>query len=95
MSEYHEVDHPPVKKLTRVPEGKMVAGVCTGLADYFSIDVTLVRLGAVVATLITVDAGIIAYIIGMIVIPERGADVPPPPPPPPSPMSQPPSAPGV
>jgi phage shock protein C len=94
MSQHDEVNKPPVKKLTRIPEGKMVAGVCTGLADYLSIDVTVVRLGVAVVSLITGGAGVIAYIVGMIVIPEQGAggSVPPPPPPPPA---DPPSAPGV
>ena len=83
MSQHDELNRPPVKKLTRIPEGKMVAGVCTGLADYLSVDVTLVRLGVAVASLITGGAGLIAYIVGVIVIPERGAEgsVPPPPPP--------------
>jgi phage shock protein C len=91
MTQHDEVNLPPVKKLTRIPEGKMVAGVCTGLADYLSVDVTVVRLGVAVLSLITGGAGVIAYIVGMIVIPERGVDgsVPPPP------TAPPPSAPGV
>ena len=105
MTQHDEVNKPPVKKLTRIPEGKMVGGVCTGLADYLSIDVTLVRLGVAVVSLITAGAGVIAYIVGMVVIPERGAEgsAPPPPPPPsstppptePPPSAPPPSAPGV
>ncbi len=82
MTQHDEVNKPPApKKLTKIPEGKMVGGVCTGLADYLSIDVTVVRLGVAVVSLITGGAGIIAYIVGMIVIPERGAEgsVPPPP----------------
>jgi phage shock protein C len=93
MSQHDELNRPPVKKLTRIPEGKMVAGVCTGLADYLSIDVSLVRVGVAVVSFITGGAGVIAYIVGMIVIPERGAEGSVPPPPPPS--APPPSAPGV
>jgi phage shock protein C len=93
MSQHDELNRPPIKKLTRIPEGKMVAGVCTGLADYLAIDVTVVRLGVAVVSLITGGAGVIAYVVGMIVIPERGADGSVPPPPPPS--APPPSAPGV
>ena len=33
------------KRLLRRREGRMVAGVCVGLADYFGVDVNLVRLG--------------------------------------------------
>jgi phage shock protein PspC (stress-responsive transcriptional regulator) len=93
MSQHDELNRPPIKKLTRIPEGKMVAGVCTGLADYLSIDVSLVRVGVAVVSFITGGAGVIAYIAGMIVIPERGAEGSVPPPPPPS--APPPSAPGV
>ena len=35
------------KKLYRIREGKMVCGVCGGIAKYFGIDVSLVRLGVV------------------------------------------------
>ena len=31
------------KTLYRIEEGKMICGVCTGLAEYFNLDVTLVR----------------------------------------------------
>ena len=93
MTQHDELNRPPIKRLTRIPEGKMVAGVCTGLADYLAIDVTVVRLGVAAVSLITGGAGVIAYVVGMIVIPERGADGSVPPPPPPS--APPPSAPGV
>ena len=46
----------------------MIDGVCAGIAEYFDIDPTLVRLGAVVLTC-TVGSGILAYIICAIVIP--------------------------
>jgi phage shock protein C len=95
MTQHDEVNKPPVKKLSRIPEGKMVAGVCTGLADYLALDVTVVRLGVAVVSLITGGAGIIAYIVGMAVIPERGAvgSFPPPPPSSTTPSAPPPSAP--
>ena len=81
MTQHDEVNRPPIKKLTRNPEGKMVAGVCTGLAEYLSVDVTVVRLGVLAVSVFTGGAGVIAYIVGMIVIPERGADGSEPPPP--------------
>lgn len=47
-----------------------IAGVCGGIAEYFDIDPTLVRLIAVV--LIFVDGiGLLAYIVGWIVMPKR------------------------
>jgi phage shock protein C len=49
---------------------KKVAGVCSGIADYFGWDPTLVRLVWVIFTLAG-GAGILGYIIAMIVMPER------------------------
>ena len=58
------------KKLYRIPEGKQLAGVCTGLADYFQLDVTLIRLIWAVAALLA-GSGILLYIICAFIIPER------------------------
>ena len=58
------------KKLYRVPEGKQLAGVCTGLAEYFQLDVTLIRLIWAVAALLA-GSGILLYIICAFIIPER------------------------
>lgn len=56
------------KKLYRISEGKMIGGVCTGLAEYLNMDVNLVRLLWVVLSIIA-GCGILAYIIALIVIP--------------------------
>jgi phage shock protein PspC (stress-responsive transcriptional regulator) len=61
---------PRPKRLVRIPEGGMVAGVCNGLGAYLDIDVTLIRIGFVIVVLVTKGAGIIGYIIAMFVIPE-------------------------
>ena len=58
------------KKLTLSPN-KMIAGVCGGLAEYFDLDPTLVRLGWAIATFCTCFSGIIIYIICWAVIPNR------------------------
>ena len=58
------------KKLYRNTENKMLAGVCSGIADYFNIDPTLVRLGWVRFSLLG-GSGLLAYIIAAIIIPER------------------------
>ena len=58
------------KKLYRNTENKMLAGVCSGIADYFDIDPTLVRLGWVMFSLLG-GSGLLAYIIAAIIIPER------------------------
>jgi phage shock protein C len=64
-------DRPVPKKLTRNTSDKMVAGVCSGLADYLNIDATLVRLGFVALTIVTGGVGALAYVAGWIVVPER------------------------
>lgn len=58
------------RRLYRILDGAMIAGVCNGLAAYSQIDVTLVRVGFVVAALLTKGVGIFAYIVMMFVIPE-------------------------
>ena len=59
------------KKLYRIEEGKMLAGVCTGIAEYFSIDVSIVRLCLVIFSLFG-GCGILAYIIALIIMPIKG-----------------------
>ncbi len=48
----------------------MIAGVCAGLAEYFGIDATLIRLAFVVFTFMG-GSGLLAYIIAAIVIPDK------------------------
>lgn len=56
------------KKLYKSSKNKMIDGVCAGIAEYFNVDPTLVRLGAVVLTCIG-GGGILAYIICAVIIP--------------------------
>ncbi len=58
-----------VKRLYRSRLNQMVGGVCSGLADYFGLDVTLVRLAWVLFVALA-GTGLLAYIICWIVIPE-------------------------
>ena len=60
------------KKLYRIMEGKQLCGVCTGLARYFSLDITVVRLLTVLLALF--GPGIVAYIVCAFVIPEAPAN---------------------
>ncbi len=57
------------KKLYRIREGAMIAGVCTGLAAYLNIDVGIVRIASVVIAC-TTGVGVIAYIAAALVLPE-------------------------
>jgi phage shock protein C len=61
---------PPARKLTRSRKHKMIAGVCGGLAEYFVLDPTLVRVAYVIVSIISAAfPGILAYIILMFVLP--------------------------
>ena len=57
------------KQLTR-SNNRMIAGVCSGIADYFGWDVTLVRILYVLATFFTAFSGIV-YLILWVIMPER------------------------
>ena len=60
---------PPRRKLTRSRD-KMIAGVCGGIAEYFQMDPTLIRvLYVLVSILSAAFPGILAYIILMFVMP--------------------------
>jgi len=58
------------KKLYRSRKEKMLGGVCGGLAEYFNVDPTLVRIIFVVS-LFAGGTGVIAYIILLIVVPQE------------------------
>jgi phage shock protein C len=57
--------------LRRSRSNRMVAGVCGGLGEYFRIDPTLVRLAWAIGSLGTVGAGILAYIVAAVIMPEE------------------------
>ncbi|MGZ3872775.1 MAG: PspC domain-containing protein [Mucilaginibacter sp.] len=59
------------KKLYRDEYHKVLGGVCSGLADYFEMDVTVVRL-LFAFTVIIMGVGIIPYIVLWIVLPKKG-----------------------
>lgn len=59
----------PEKRLYRSRNSRMLCGVCGGIAEYFNIDPTLIRLLAVVFGLS--GGGILAYIIAAIIIPDN------------------------
>ncbi|HXL04308.1 MAG: PspC domain-containing protein [Firmicutes bacterium] len=59
-----------VKRLYRSRYEKKLGGVCAGLARYFEIDVSLVRLIWILLT-VFYGAGILAYLLAWIIIPEE------------------------
>lgn len=57
------------KKLYRSKTDKMISGVCGGLAQYFGVDATLVRLVFALLVFFGVGSGVLLYIIMAIVVP--------------------------
>ena len=64
-------------RLTRSVADRQIAGVCGGLAEYLDIDVTIVRIITVVLAVYpgAIICGVLAYLIGWMVIPESQAPV--------------------
>jgi len=60
------------KKLYRSRSDRKIAGVCGGIAQHFDIDPVLVRVLAVIL-LLCGSAGLLAYIVLWIVVPEEGS----------------------
>lgn len=63
------------KKLYRIEEGKILCGVCGGIAEYFNIDPTLVRLGFVLLSAAGGSA-LLVYIVGAIIMPVKPMQLP-------------------
>lgn len=59
----------PVKRLVRTSNDQMVGGVCGGLARYFDIDPTLVRVVAVVALVFAFPATLVGYLLAWAIMP--------------------------
>jgi len=60
------------KKLYKNVTNKKISGVCSGLADYFDFDVTVIRLLWACVTVFTgVVPGVVIYIIAALVMPEN------------------------
>ena len=60
------------KKLTRPRTGRMLAGICAGIADFFGMNVTLVRILYVLLTVFSAGIlGVLLYFILTFFIPEE------------------------
>jgi phage shock protein C len=58
------------RRLVRRTDDRMVAGVCSGIADYTGVDVTVVRLAAVIGTVLGLGTLIVAYVVAWLLMPE-------------------------
>ncbi|MBU2698191.1 PspC domain-containing protein [Nocardioides sp. WV_118_6] len=73
MSNYDSYPNRPAsstRRLTRRQDNKMVAGVCSGIADHFGVDPTLVRILLVAAVVFGFGTGIILYLAAWWLMPE-------------------------
>ena len=67
-SDYRSATSGPARKLYRQPTDKMIAGICTGLGEYFEIDPVVIRV-LFVAVLFAFGFGFFLYIILWIIVP--------------------------
>ena len=58
-----------MKKLHKSNKDRKISGVCGGIAEYFNVDYTLVRLGFIIVGAMA-GCGVIAYIVASLVMPE-------------------------
>ena len=59
-----------MKRLFKSQTDKKLCGVCSGLAEYFNLDVSLIRVGWVVLSCMA-GAGVLAYIVCALIVPEK------------------------
>jgi phage shock protein PspC (stress-responsive transcriptional regulator) len=59
------------RRFERSSGDRLIGGVCGGLARYFGVDPTLVRVLAVIAAVVTFPAGVIAYAVAWAVMPKE------------------------
>jgi phage shock protein PspC (stress-responsive transcriptional regulator) len=59
------------KRLYRSRQDRKIAGICAGLAEYFGMDATLMRVGWVILAFLSAGLAILLYLVLIFVIPER------------------------
>lgn len=61
-----------MKKLYKIEQGKVICGVCGGIAEYFNLDYNLIRLIAILLAVFSAFFGaLIAYIIMACILPAK------------------------
>jgi len=69
MSTTHPT-HEGTRRLVRRTDDRMVAGVCSGVADYTGVDVTVVRLAAVIGAVLGFGTLVLAYVVAWLLMPQ-------------------------
>jgi len=63
-----------MKKLRRSKKNRMLAGVCGGMAEYFDLDPSIVRIVYVLVSILSIAfPGILVYLLMCVIIPEADA----------------------
>jgi phage shock protein C len=62
---------PETKKLYRSRNNRMIAGVCAGIADFFGLDPTVVRLVFAAGAILGFGSFILLYLVMFVVVPEE------------------------
>ncbi len=62
---------PTYRQLTRNPDDAMLGGVCSGVADYLGLDVTLVRVLTVLGAIFGLGSLLVAYVVAWVLVPRR------------------------
>ena len=62
-----------MKRLYKSDTNKKVSGVCAGIADYFNLDPTLIRILWVVLILCSVGMGLFAYVLCALIMPNQSS----------------------
>ncbi len=60
-----------VKQITRPRNNRIIAGVCSGIGNYFGIDPNIVRVIWIIFTVMSIGLGVIAYIAAWLLFPEE------------------------
>ena len=58
------------RRLTRNHQNAMLGGVCSGVADHFGLDVTLVRLLTVLGVVFGLGSVAVAYVVAWVLLPK-------------------------
>jgi phage shock protein C len=58
------------RRVTRNTDDAMIGGVCAGVADYLGLDVTLVRVLAVLGAIFGLGSLVVAYVVAWLLMPE-------------------------
>lgn len=59
------------RRLVRRRDDRMVAGVCSGVADYLGVDVTIVRLVTLLGAVFGAGTFLLAYLVAWVLLPEE------------------------